>query len=53
MREKKNRYDRWADGGHVQEDEEKCGGQSWLAKFDTMDLSDGRALIIGIFYNST
>jgi len=38
-------------GGHVRTDEDKSGGQSWLAKLDTMDLADGRALMMIMSFN--
>jgi len=34
------------DRGHVRTDEEKSVGQSWLAKLDTMDLPDDKALML-------
>jgi len=50
-RKKKNRYARRAIiGGHIRTDEEKSGGQSWLAKLDTMDLPDGRALMMMMIF---
>jgi len=33
-------------GGPVQADAEKSGRQSWLAKLNTMNLPDGRAIMI-------